>query len=305
MSTSQSKSELRQAIDDFLDELRRENASQHTVRNYGLDLAQFEEYFTRAGTAPPSPDQIDRLELRAWLGDLHQQNLNKVSIRRKLAAVRSLFEFLLRRGRISVNRAKLLASPRVPKKLPPVPTEETTNRLVDDIAAGKLERPYPERDLAIFELLYGCGLRISELVGLNLQDIDLKEGWILVRGKRKKERQVPVPGKALAALTRCIESRTPQPGENAVFLDKHGRRLPDYGARRVVKLYSIALAGDSSIHPHTLRHAYATHLLSAGADLRSIQELLGHASLSTTQKYTQLSLQDLVKVYDSAHPRAK
>jgi len=156
----------------------------------------------------------------------------------------------------------------------------------------------------LFELLYGCGLRISELVGSNVGDFDLSEGWVRVRGKRKKERQVPIPGAALAALRRWLDARRPAEGELAVFVNHRGGRLTDRGARGIVKMYSIALAGDSALHPHSLRHAYATHLLSAGADLRAIQELLGHASLSTTQKYTQLSLSDLMNVYDKAHPRA-
>ena len=158
--------------------------------------------------------------------------------------------------------------------------------------------------MAIFELLYGCGLRVSELAGLNMADCDLAQGWLLVRGKRKKERQVPVPGKALAALERCVAERRPADGVPALLLNHRGGRLSDRSVRSIVKLYAVALGGDSGLHPHSLRHAYATHLLSAGADLRVIQELLGHASLSTTQKYTQLSLSDLIKVYDRSHPRS-
>jgi integrase/recombinase XerC len=192
----------------------------------------------------------------------------------------------------------------MPKRLPAVPTEQQANSLIDGVAAGSLERPLPERDLAIFEVLYGCGLRVSELCGMNLEDLNLSDGWLLVLGKRKKQRQVPVPKRALDSLVRWLEVRKPTKGETAVFINYRGRRLTDRGARGILKLYAIALAGDSSLHPHSLRHAYATHLLSAGADLRAIQELLGHASLSTTQKYTQLSLTDLVRIYDKAHPRA-
>ena len=155
------------------------------------------------------------------------------------------------------------------------------------------------------EVLYGCGLRISELVGMDLADIDMAEGWIRVRGKRKKERQVPVPSRALAALKAWIEVRAPKQASGAVFLNAKGGRLTDRGARGIVKMYAVALTGDAGLHPHSLRHAYATHLLSAGADLRAIQELLGHASLSTTQKYTKLSMSDLLRVYDNAHPRAQ
>jgi integrase/recombinase XerC len=171
--------------------------------------------------------------------------------------------------------------------------------------ADKLERPFPTRDLAIFELLYGCGLRISELVGLNLEDFDFSERWVRVRGKGKKERQVPYAGKASDALDRYLELRKPATGgERAIFLNHRGGRLTDRGARGIVKFYARMITGDSSIHPHSLRHAYATHLLSDGADLRAIQELLGHARLSTTQKYTQVSVADLMAVYDKAHPKA-
>jgi integrase/recombinase XerC len=179
---------------------------------------------------------------------------------------------------------------------------EQTNALLDGVAAGQLERPHPARDLAILELLYGCGIRVSELVGLNLEDMDRTERWLRVRGKGRKERQVPFGGKAADALDRYLEDRSSQ--EQALFLNHHGGRLTDRGVRGIIKLYATLIAGDSSIHPHSFRHAFATHLLSDGADLRSIQELLGHARLSTTQKYTQVSLTDLMSVYDKAHPKA-
>lgn len=297
-------SELADRIHEYVESLRLENASAHTLRNYATDLAQFLDYFSGGGLTPPAISEFDNLALREWLADLHQQRLSKPTIRRKLSALRSFFEFLLRRGIVAVNHAKLLTTPKLPKLLPQVPSEEQTNTLIDSVARGELERPFPSRDLALFEMLYGCGLRVSELVGLNLDDFDWTEGWVRVRGKRKKERQVPLPGKARGALEKYREDRHPQSGERALFLNHRGARLTDRGARGIIKLYSIALAGDSGLHPHTLRHAYATHLLSAGADLRAIQELLGHASLSTTQKYTQLSLTDLLRVYDKAHPRA-
>ena len=183
-------------------------------------------------------------------------------------------------------------------------TAEQTNALIDGVAADKLERPHPARDRAIFELLYGCGLRISELAGLSLEDVDRSEGWVRVLGKGRKERQVPIPRKAAEALDRYLGERPVVRDERAVFLNHRHSRLTDRGIRGIVKLYAILLAGDSSIHPHSLRHAYATHLLADGADLRSIQELLGHARLSTTQKYTQVSLTDLMAVYDKAHPKA-
>jgi integrase/recombinase XerC len=298
-----SDSNLHARIGAYLDSLRRAGSSVHTVRNYASDLRQFEEYLARAGAAP-AIESLDALLIREWMASLYSAELERVSIRRKLSAVRGFFEHCVREGLLGVNPAALVQTPKIPKKLPEVPTEEQTIELLDGVAAGKLERPSPERDRAMLELLYGCGLRISELTGMNVEDIDAREGWVRVRGKRKKERQVPVPAEALAALNAWLETRTAPPGENAVFLNHRGGRLSTRGTAGIVKMYAIALLGDSALHPHSLRHAYATHLLRAGADLRAIQELLGHASLSTTQKYTQLSLLDLMQVYDKAHPRA-
>jgi len=290
-------------IELFLEELRRQNASAHTVRNYASDLGQFLEYFTIKDK--PTVEEIDALAVREWLGYLYRQRLNAVSMRRKLAAVRSFFKFLLREGVVTTNVARLVRTPKAPKSLPAVMTAEQTNALVDGVAADKLDRPYPARDLAIFELLYGCGLRVSELAGLNIDDFDFSERWVRVRGKGRKERQVPFGSKAAQALDRYLAQRTSaRADERALFLNHRGARLSDRGARGIVKFYARMITGDSSIHPHSLRHAYATHLLSDGADLRAIQELLGHAQLSTTQKYTQVSLTDLMAVYDKAHPKA-
>jgi integrase/recombinase XerC len=186
-----------------------------------------------------------------------------------------------------------------------VPTAEQTNVLIDGVAADTLDRPFPERDRVLFELLYGCGLRISELVGLNLDDFDRGERWIRVRGKGRKERQVPYGSKSDSALDNYLAVRAAKPGERALLINRLGSRLTDRGARGIVKLYSRLISGDASIHPHSLRHAFATHLLADGADLRAIQELLGHARLATTQKYTQVSLTDLMAVYDRAHPKAR
>jgi len=296
-------SDLTTAIDRYLDSLRQANASAHTLRNYAADLSHFAEYFSPPGTDPPAPSQIDSLQLREWLGSLYQRGLDPISIRRKLACVRSLFKFLLREGTIASNAAKLVRTPKSPQRVPSVPTAEQTNILVEGVAADTLDRPHPERDLLLFELLYGCGLRISELVGLNLTDFDMEERWILVRGKGRKERQTPYGKKAAAALEKYLAARNS--AEPALFLNHQGARLTDRGARGVVKLYARLLSGDSSLHPHSLRHAYATHLLADGADLRAIQELLGHARLSTTQKYTQVSLTDLMAVYDRSHPKAR
>jgi integrase/recombinase XerC len=227
-----------------------------------------------------------------------------VTIRRKLAAVRGLFRFLMREGLVTVNVARLVRTPKAPQKLPEVMTPDQVNALLDGVAAGKLERPFPARDRALFELLYGCGLRVSELAGLDLQDLDRGERWLRVRGKGRKERQVPLPGKAADALEHYLAERPVVREERAVFLNHRSGRLTTRGIHGIVKFYATYLSGDPSIHPHSFRHAYATHLLADGADLRAIQELLGHARLSTTQKYTQVSLTDLMAVYDKAHPKA-
>ena len=295
-------SELDRQIARFVEELKRNNASSHTVTAYESDLRQFVEYFSPPGVCVPRPSEFDVLKIREWLANLYDQKLSAVSIRRKLAALRVFFRFLVREGQAPMNPARLVRTPRAPKKLPDVMTTEQTNALVDGVASGKLERPHAARDIAIFELLYGCGVRVSELVGLNLDDIDRTERWLRVRGKGRKERQVPVGGKAAEALERYLGERASR--EQALFLNHRGVRISDRGVRGIVKLYATLLAGDSSIHPHSFRHAFATHLLGDGADLRSIQELLGHARLSTTQKYTQVSLTDLMAVYDRSHPKA-
>ncbi len=287
----------------FLDHRRRENVSAHTLRAYQSDLTQFLEFLAAAAPGLGDPRAIDLLLLRRWLTGLYEAHLQPVTMRRKIAAVRSWLDHLSAQDLIPVNVARLLSTPKIPKSLPKVMTAAQTNDLIDS-AASHDERPQLDRDLAIFEILYGCGIRAGELAGINVEDIDLSERWLRVRGKGRKVRQVPIPVKSAAALARYLAARTPAPGEHAVFLNPKGRRLSDRSVRSIVKFYATLLAGDSSIHPHSLRHAYATHLLSDGADLRSIQELLGHARLSTTQKYTDVTLTDLMKVYDKAHPRA-
>ena len=297
-------SELERQIGRFLAELERGNASAHTIRNYGADLRQMAAYFTPADGAPPTPEQLDVLSIREWLGDLYQRNLSPVTVRRKLASVRGFFKFLIREGRLEVNRAKLVGTPKSPKTLPRIMSAEQTNRLLDQLSEAELKRADPVRDIAILELLYGCGLRVSELVGLNLEDLDVADRWLRVRGKGRKQREVPFPGKAAAALERYIAERKAPAGVSAVFLNHRGQRLSDRSVRNIVKFYATLLGGDPSLHPHSFRHAFATHLLSDGADLRSIQELLGHARLSTTQKYTQVSLTELMAIYDKSHPKA-
>jgi integrase/recombinase XerC len=288
----------------YLDDLARGGASAHTIDAYAADLREFLESLSPNGAPPPEPAAIDLLMLREWLAGLYRRGQAAVTIRRKLAAVRGLFRFLMREGLVPKNVARLVRTPKAPQKLPEVLTPDQVNGLLDGVASGKLERPHPARDRAIFELLYGCGVRVSELAGLNLEDLDRTERWLRVRGKGRKQRQVPMPGKAAEALERYLSERPVVRDEPAVFLNHRRARLTDRGIRGIVKLYATFVNGDPSIHPHSFRHAYATHLLADGADLRAIQELLGHARLSTTQKYTQVSLTDLMAVYDKAHPKA-
>ena len=297
-------SELARQMERYLEELERAGASPHTVGAYAADLRQFLEFLSPPEMAPPEPPAGDLLMLREWLAALYRMKLAAVSIRRKLAAVRGLYRFLLREGVVRINVGRLVRTPKAPKKLPEVMTPDQVNTLIDGVGADKLERPFPARDRAIFELLYGCGVRVSELAGLNLEDVDRAERWLRVRGKGRKERQVPLPGQAAAALERYLAQRPVMRDERAVFLNHRGRRLTARGIRGIVKFYATFVSGDPSIHPHSFRHAYATHLLADGADLRAIQELLGHARLSTTQKYTQVSLTGLMAVYDKAHPKA-
>jgi integrase/recombinase XerC len=297
-------SELAVGIKDFLEERSRRNDSPHTLRNYGADLEEFLAYFTPPASEPPPLAAIDLLSLREWLGHLYDRGQKPATIRRKLASLRSLFRFLAREHRMEGNPARLLRLPKMPKTLPEVPNAEVTNALIDGSSNEDLDRPFPERDRLLLELLYGCGLRISEAMGLNLEDFDRGERWVRVRGKGRKERQIPYGTKAAEALENWLKVRRSETEPRALFLNHRGARLTDRGARNLVRFYATYVAGDSSIHPHTLRHAFATDLLSSGADLRAIQELLGHSRLSTTQKYTQVSLTDLMRVYDSAHPKS-
>ena len=296
-------SELACAIDDFMGELARRNDSPHTLRNYEADLREFTAYFSPPETEPPPLAGIDLIALREWLAHLYDREQKPATIRRKLASIRAFFRFLSRGHRIEANPARLLRLPRMPKTIPQVPNAEITNLLVDgQLPAGLPERPHPKRDRLLLELLYGCGLRVSEAAGLNLDDFDRAERWLSVRGKGRKERQVPYGTKAAAALDIWLEDRAPS-ADPALFLNHRGTRLTDRSVYNIVKFYATWVVDEPSIHPHTLRHAFATHLLSDGADLRAIQELLGHARLSTTQKYTQVSLTDLMRVYDDAHPK--
>ncbi len=310
---------MREAIERFLRHLRYErNASAHTLRNYASDLEQFAAYLQPPGGRPPALSEVDHLLIREYLGHLHDQKLEKSSIARKLAALRSLFRFALREGMISQNPARLVSTPAVPKRLPAVLTAEEINRFLDWMskleakADGKTDQELAQwlilRDSAIFEFLYGSGLRVSELTGLNLADIDRRGETLRVRGKGNKERIVPLGSKARAALEAYWPARESLLGKStsreAVFLNHKGGRLTSRSVGRLVKRYARQAEVDLNLHPHSLRHAFATHLLADGADLRTIQELLGHKSLSTTQRYTQVSIRQLMETYDKSHPRA-
>lgn len=297
--------EIRRGIQKFLDYLRAEkSASAHTLRAYRNELRRFGEY---VGPQIRWKD-IDHVFIRGFLGELHSQGLSKVSVARALASVRSLFKWLAREGLVQQNPAKLVATPKLPKKLPRVPTMEEMNGLLNTEMPETAS--FPERDRAIFELLYGCGLRNSELVGIELVDIDDANGVILVRGKGKKQRYVPLEGAAADALKAYRPERQKVlniTGRNTrrLLINRRGGPLTTRSVGRIVKQIAIARGLPPDIHPHTLRHAFGTHMLTEGADLRAIQELLGHERLSTTQRYTQLSMSHVMEVYDKTHPRAK
>jgi integrase/recombinase XerC len=295
---------FQRAIEKFLRAMKGRNASEHTLRAYRKELTRFAEYL---GPELRWKD-VDHVMVRGFLSHLHSLNLSKVSVARALAAVRSLYKWMAREGMVEKNPAKLVATPRLPKKLPRVPTAEEINDVLNSRMPD--EASFPERDRAIFELLYGCGLRNSELVGIELDDIEEANGVILVRGKGKKQRYVPLDGAAAEALRIYREVRQSLLNEARVntrrlFINLRGGPLTTRSVARIVKEIAMAKGLPSDVHPHTLRHAFGTHMLSEGADLRSIQELLGHERLSTTQKYTQLSIGHVMEVYDRTHPRAK
>jgi integrase/recombinase XerC len=296
------------ATDDFLRHLRERNASAHTIKAYTGDLDNFATYIGPCGWK-----KIDHIAIRGFLSHLYDQGLSKPSIARTLAAVRSLYRWLAQEGVVEQNPAKLVSTPRLPKKLPRVPTIEEMNFVLD----GKMPEvaSFPERDRLLLELLYGCGIRNSELVGIDLDDISLSNQAILIRGKGKKERYVPFGGSALAALSAYLPWRQqllatrkktmPAKAMPALLVNQRGGRLTTRSVGRIVKRIAVAKGLSPEVHPHTLRHAFGTHMLEEGADLRAIQELLGHERLATTQRYTQLSVKHVMNVYDQTHPRAK
>lgn len=342
---------MKAAVQDFLRYLCSvRNASPHTLSNYESDLDQFLAYLSPPDSSGVALEAVDHRLIREYVGHLHDLRLERSSIVRKLSSLRSFFKFCVREGRLAQNPARLVATPKVPKRLPVVLTAEELNAFLDQLAslnpdsapanssnaAGRPSSPGPRRgrpqaqpdearlllrrDRAILELLYASGLRVSELTGLNLADIDRAEQMLRVRGKGRKERVVPYGSKADAALDaywpvraellrkahknapRSVQGTAIDP--EAVFLNHAGRRLTARTVGRIVKKHVRLANINWDLHPHSLRHAFATHLLADGADLRAIQELLGHSSLSTTQRYTQVSIRHLMEVFDKAHPRA-
>jgi integrase/recombinase XerC len=293
---------LQQEIDLFIQYLRSErNASPHTLEAYSRDLGQFAGFVRDQIDPAPTIRQVTHIHIRRYLASIHKE-LAKSSAGRKLAAIRSLFRFLLRRGMLDANPAELIGTPKKEKKLPFHLNIDEVTALVE---APKEPDVLSLRDRAILETLYSSGLRVSELTGLNIGGIDFGRGTVRVRGKGGKERIVPLGSKAAEALTGYLDSRGHPPVEAPLFTNARGGRLTRRSVARIVDRFMQHFVTMKKASPHTLRHTFATHLLEGGADLRAIQEMLGHASLSTTQKYTHVSIDRLLEVYDKAHPKAK
>jgi len=273
------------------------NYSAHTILNYKLDLEGFNKFI--AGT---ELEKVDYLTLRKYLAVLKEKNLSNRTVGRRLSALRSFFRFLTREGYIKTNPILMLSSPKLDKHLPSFMTEEEVYKLIESAFAKNKDDLLGLRDRAILEVFYSSGLRISELVGLNSDDIDFISGVIKVRGKGKKERIVPIGETALLTIKKYLDKRKKQ--TDAVFLNNNNRRLTTRGVGYILVKYLSASGTRSGVSAHTFRHSFATHLLNRGADLRTVQELLGHANLSTTQIYTHLTTEKLKSVYDKAHPHA-
>lgn len=302
---------LNDHLSQFLQHLKYErNVSEHTLRNYASDLEQFRTHLLRVEKREDMPvAEIDRLTIREWMAELHADH-KKTSVARKLASLRTFFQFLIREGKLDANPAKQVATPRIERKLPNHLSIEDAVRFIE---TPDINTDLGRRDRAIIEFLYATGIRVGELVGINIPDVDFREKLVWVTGKRKKQRIVPFGEPALQALmlyldqTRgkflenCPETKR-EP--NALFLNYQGTRITTRSVGRMIDKYIKLCADIHDISPHSLRHTFATHLLDQGADLRDIQELLGHARLTTTQIYTQVSMEKMIEVYDRAHPKA-
>jgi len=293
---------MRRNIFDFLNYLKHEkNVSPHTERSYLSDLEQFYDFLGERELAA-----ADHQMLRQFIAHLLKLGVGKASIARKLSALRAYYKYLNRQGIMETNPAKLVATPRREKRLPAVLTADDAQRLMEAPSAGDSgEGDDLARDRAILETLYSTGIRVSELIGINREDIDNNERLVRIRGKGRKERIVPIGRKALEAIDAYAADRGTGADPAAVFTGPGGKRLTARTVQRILAKYKKQLGLTQKASPHTLRHSFATHMLESGADLRSIQELLGHASLSTTQRYTHVNLDSLMEVYDKAHPKAR
>jgi integrase/recombinase XerC len=328
--------EIEGLVEGFLAMLANERgASAHTVRAYAREVRSFADYVRETLGEGASVRQVEHLHIRAYMGVLYERGLTKASVARALAAVRSWFKWLAKEGKVAQNPALLVSTPKLPKHLPRVPSMEEVNRVLNslegngtggagggsDEGVGTKEKQdavaWPERDRVIFELLYGCGIRNSELVGLDMGSVKWRDDAVLVRGKGRKERLVPLGDEAAAALKAYLplrEAKLLSAGKGALVANgplmmnlrmRGDCRLTTRSVGRIVKAIALSRGLPADVHPHTLRHAFGTHMLEEGADLRAIQEMLGHERLSTTQRYTQLTVGQVQKVYDETHPRAK
>jgi integrase/recombinase XerC len=311
--------------DRFLAMLRNERgASQHTVRAYAREVRSFADFLVEKLGQEGGVDAVEHLHIRAYMALLYDRGLTKASVARALAAVRSWFKWLAKLDKVTQNPALLVSTPKRSLHLPRVPSAEDVNRVLNSLDAERAgtrqadaTAAWPERDRVIFELLYGCGIRNSELVGIDMQDIQWQNEAILVRGKARKERYVPLGDEAAIALRAYLpqrEAKLRAAGKSGLVEDgpllanlrmRGDCRLTTRSVGRIVKAIAQSRGLTADVHPHTLRHAFGTHMLEDGADLRAIQEMLGHERLSTTQRYTQLTVGQVQRVYDETHPRAK
>jgi integrase/recombinase XerC len=329
--------EIEGLVEGFLAMLANERgASEHTVRAYVREVRSFAAYLGETLGEGASVKQVEHLHIRAYMGVLYERGLTKTSVARALAAVRSWFKWLAKEGKVTQNPALLVSTPKLPKHLPRVPSMEEVNRVLNSLegngsgtgsgdgsGVGSVAKDrqdavaWPERDRVIFELLYGCGIRNSELVGLDMGSVKWRDDAVLVRGKGRKERLVPLGDEAAVALKAYLplrEAKLLAAGKGGLVANgplmmnlrmRGDCRLTTRSVGRIVKAIALSRGLAADVHPHTLRHAFGTHMLEEGADLRAIQEMLGHERLSTTQRYTQLTVGQVQKVYDETHPRAK
>ncbi len=311
---------FRAPCEEFLRMLAMERgSSEHTLRAYRRELRSFSAHLAEHLQGAAIAD-VGHLHIRAYLAALYERGLTKASVARALAVIRSWFKWLAKEGKVEQNPALLVSTPKLPKHLPRVPSMEAVNRMLTSLEEKAEHDPeagaWPERDRVIFELLYGCGIRNSELVGLDMQHVQWANDAVLVRGKGRKERLVPLGDEAAIALRAYLpgrETRLARAGKMRLTPDgplmmnlrmRGSCRLTTRSVGRIVKAIAQSRGLPADVHPHTLRHAFGTHMLEEGADLRAIQEMLGHERLSTTQRYTQMTVTQVQRVYDETHPRA-